>query len=131
MIFAILIIPLEYAIVKLGGLPLFIAIAYVMCSLSKVVMQFNIVIKELGLNLRDLFPFKLMAKILMVSIASSLLPLFFVKTFSSMNVFILLFSSLAFFLLCYYILCWILRISYKDIAAGYIGNRMLLMKLIP
>ena len=131
MIFAILIIPLEYAIVKLGGLPFFIAIAYVMCSVSKIVMQFIVVIKELGLNLRDLLPFNLMVKILMISIVSSLLPSFFVKTFSSMNVFILLLASLAIYLICYYILCWFFRISYKDIAVGYIGNRIQLMKLIP
>ena len=104
MIIAILIIPLEYAIVKLGGLPIFIAIAYVMCYFSKIVMQFVVVIKELGISLRDLLPLNLMAKILMVSIVSSLLPLSFVKTFSSVNVFILLFASLAIYLICYYIL---------------------------
>ena len=131
MIFAILIIPLEYVIVKLGGLPFFIAIAYLICSLSKIVMQFILVIKELGLKIRDLLPFKMMVKILMVSIVSSLLPLFFVKIFSSMNVFILLLASLAIYLICYYILCLIFRISYKDIAAGYIGNRKQLMNLIP
>ena len=68
MVIAFLLLPLEFFIVKLG-LPVYtIGLAYVLCSLGKVILQFAVVGRSVEMPASVLIPYKAMIKVALVSV---------------------------------------------------------------
>ncbi len=132
MIFAIVIVPLEYIIVHLGGTAYMIGIAYVACAIAKVVLQFKVVNKSLDLSFKELIPFGIMLKITGVSILAAMPAFILLSVSSEINEWIMLLVTLAAYVVVYYVLCWITRVTYKDIVISSLGQRLRpLVKYIP
>ena len=122
MTLALIIYPLEYLVV-IAGMPAFmIGVVYVVCYILGVYLQFYVTSKAIGISFRQLIPIKSILKVLFSTVASSVIPLFILLSFPSMNEFILLFLTLALYLLTYYIICFITHVSYKDIVSSYVSG---------
>lgn len=130
---ALAIIPLEYLIVKLGLPATMVGVVFVLCSFTKVVLQFIIVSRSVNLSFRDLIPYKDMLMVGIFAAISTILPYIFVAHHSEINKFLLLVLSGIIFMTIYYALCWLMKITYKDILDGYLRKSKLsgLVKLIP
>lgn len=133
LIIAILVVPLEYAIVYFGGSAYLIAIAYLVCSIAKICLQFSVVQKCTNLSFIELIPIKEVLKISMVALLAS----YIVKMVSSVidinsQVFMLCLVAVMFIVL-YYLCCWIFKIEYRDVLTSYISSNKYnwLIKKIP
>lgn len=133
MIMAIVILPLEYLVVLMGLPAVMIGIVFEGCAFIKVAMQFFIVSKSIDMSFKELIPFAQMLKVAFVSALAGVVPLLIIHKTSNINEWIMLFVSGILFLICYYILCWLFRLSYRNIIEGYIsGSRLnFLVKLVP
>lgn len=132
MIFAFIIVPLEYLVIRLGGAAYMIGIMCVVCVIGKVILQFSIVSKSVNMSFKELIPIIQMFKISMQSVIAAILPFIFVTQFQDKNEWFLLFISLLFYVLLFYALCWIFHLTYKDIIKSLIGNRAKkIIKYIP
>ena len=133
LVIALIIVPLEY-IVTLQKWPcVMICVVYVICSASKVVLQFIAVSKAVNLSYIELIPFKSMIRIAIVSFVSGLLPFTLFCMYPEVNKFAMLFFLSILYTIGYYCLCWAIGISYKEIIGGYIRDSRFncLIRLIP
>ena len=133
LLFAIIIVPMQYAVVKFGDSAYLIAVVYMLCAIGKVFLQFFAVSRALRMNLKKLIPFGIMSKVAIVSVFSGVIPLTVTKLFFSLNEYVLLVLSFGIYILCYYTFCWLFRISYKCIIIQYVGEGKLqkVMRYIP
>ena len=133
MAMAVAIVPLEFLVVMIGLPAAMIGVVYVLCSFIKVVLQFLIVSKSVQLSFRDLIPYKDMIMVAVVAGLSTIFPYLFAAHHSEINKFVLLMLSVLFFVVCYYALCWLAKITYRDIAEGYLSKTRLsgVIRLIP
>ena len=131
MVIAFLLLPLEFFIVKLG-LPVYtIGLAYVLCSLGKVILQFAVVGRSVEMPASVLIPYKAMIKVALVSVFASIIPLVLSRFISELNEWLLLIITVSLFCIIYYSLCWISHVSYRDVVIGFIGRYKSLLKFIP
>lgn len=131
MVIAFLLLPLEFFIVKLG-LPVYtIGLAYVLCSLGKVILQFAVVGRSVEMPASVLIPYKAMIKVALVSVFASIIPLVLSRYISELNEWLLLIITVSLFCIIYYSLCWISHVSYRDVVIGFIGRYRSLLKFIP
>lgn len=131
MVLALLLIPLEFILVKLGFPVYSIGFAYVICSLSKVILQFLVVSRSVEIPASELIPYKIMLKVATVSLFATFLPLCLIRFIDYWNEWLLLFVTGSLFCMIYYILCWVLQISYKEILGSLIGKLDKLERFIP
>ena len=133
MIIAIAIIPLEYIVVILGMPAIMIGVIYEFCFFLKIVLQFTVVSKTIGMSFRDLIPIKSMLLITLISIVASCPSFFAYNSLSEINKFCLLLIAISIFVVVYYLLCWLFHISYRDIFSSVITNNKFnrLLRLIP
>ena len=131
MVIAFLLLPLEFFIVKLG-LPVYtIGLAYVLCSLGKVILQFAVVGRSVEMPASVLIPYKAMIKVALVSVFASIIPLVLSRYISELNEWLLLIITVSLFCIIYYSLCWVSHVSYRDVVIGFIGRYKSLLKFIP
>ena len=131
MVIAFLLLPLEFFIVKLG-LPVYtIGLAYVLCSLGKVILQFAVVGRSVEMPASVLIPYKAMIKVALVSVFASIIPLVLSRYISELNEWLLLIITVSLFCIIYYSLCWISHVSYRDVVIGFIGRYKYNFKFIP
>lgn len=129
MVIAFLLLPLEFFIVKLG-LPVYtIGLAYVLCSLGKVILQFAVVGRSVEMPASVLIPYKAMIKVALVSVFASIIPLVLSRYISELNEWLLLIITVSLFCIIYYSLCWISHVSYRDVVIGFIGRYKSLLSL--
>lgn len=131
MIIAIILFPLEFILVKLRLPVYYIALAYVLCSFCKVLLQFLVVSKSVDIPASELIPYKIMLKIALVSLISTLLPLYLTNFIDHWNEWLVLIITVLLFCLVYYILCWIVRISYKEVLISLFEKFEKFEKFIP
>ena len=131
MVIAFLLLPLEFFIVKLGQPVYTIGLAYVLCSLGKVILQFAVVGRSVEMPASVLIPYKAMIKVALVSVFASIIPLVLSRYISELNEWLLLIITVSLFCIIYYSLCWISHVSYRDVVIGFIGRYKSLLKFIP
>lgn len=133
MIMAFAIVLLEYICVWFGGSPYAIALVYLFCAITKILLQFLLVGHCLGMKFRQLIPFHFIIKSGWVAFLSIIVPVLLMIKYYSYSSWLLLFSSICIYIVCYYILCWIFKLSYKDIITSYVNKEKfsLIYKIIP
>lgn len=129
MYFTLAVILLEFICVKVFNSPVAIAIASESCSIAKCIVFFVLIARSSSKKVTDLLPTKQIILVLIASIIASI-PVFFISKCFELNKFVLLFFDVFIFCIFYYILCWIGKISYRDIVSSVIKNKTIL-KLIP
>ncbi len=129
MTMAILFIPIGFAVVKLNGTPMLLEIIYILLSISKIIAQFIVICREMSLSFKEAIPFNEVGRVFIASVVSSFLPLFFVLRYNVLNEFYLLFIALIIYVIIFYVLCWILKITYRDLVS--IESYQIFKALIP
>lgn len=119
MLIAFLVIISEYIVCKTCSSAVYVAVVSEVCHLLKIWLMIRVIAKYAQKKVTDLILPKYMARILIVSIIASLPPFLLVQNIE-VNKWLSLFISLCLFLFDYYFLCWIFKVSYRDIIAGFI-----------
>lgn len=122
LVMAFVIIPFEYLVVLLGLPPFMIGVVYVICSFMKVVLQYVIVSKATNMKATEMIPFVTCVKVSLLASLAAIIPFITVRIYCGLNHFILLSVAVVLYGICYYAICWIGKISYKDVVGGYLEN---------
>ena len=131
MIFAIVLIPIEYLIVAIGCPAYHIGVAFILCSFGKVVLQFNTVSRCLNTSIKRLLPIHNMVRIAFVSSLATILPLLVAYFYNELNEWLLMTITVFLFICCYYTICWLTKISYRDVLGNIINKYPITEKIIP
>lgn len=129
MYFTLVLILLEFICVKVFNSPVAIAIASESCSIAKCIVFFVLIARLSSKKVTDMLPTKQLILVLIASILASI-PVYFISKCLEWNKFVLLFFDVFVFCVFYYILCWIAKVSYRDMISSVIKNKTIL-KLIP
>lgn len=130
---AIIVVALEFLAVKFFDSVVSIACISLLCQFLKVVFQLTIVLSVLHFTLRELIDVKIVVKCICSSLLASFCVFFVNKFLLTSNSWILLFCDFVIFMIVYYFLCYILRISYKDIVKSFVSSQKYdkFLKFIP
>ncbi len=115
MTMAILFIPIGFVVVKLNGSAILLEIVYILLSITKIIAQFIVVCKEMSLSFKESIPHNEIGRVFILSVVSSFLPLFVVLQYNLLNEFYLLFIALMIYVITFYSLCWIFKVTYRDL----------------
>ena len=121
MIAAIAIVVLEYLCVSLFPSPVLIAIISELCQLIKIIFLMSVIVRYSDLSIKEFFPINELVKVLGLALGSSILARFLTLAFS--NKFIVLLSGSLFCLVIYYCVCFIFKLSYKQIVSSFLGDK--------
>lgn len=133
MYFTIALIMLELFCVKCLDSPLYIAIASEACSIVKIIVFLALIAKLSNCKTADILPLRQLSLVLFASIVASI-PVFLISRMIDLNKFVLLLLDVIVFCVLYYILCWIVKITYKDILSSVIKENKYtstFLKIIP
>lgn len=133
MIIAFVIVFAEYIVCKTCNSAVYVAITSEICQILKIWLMMRLIANYANKRIVDLIPPKPMGILLLISVLACFPP-FLILQFVEINKWIALFVCLGVFLICYYMLCWIFKVTYKDIVfALYKKNRYAnaLAKIIP
>lgn len=133
MVVAFVIVIVEYIVCKTCDSAIYVVITSELCQLFKIWLLMRVIANYAHKNITELIPPKLMQTLVVIAVLASLPPFLFIR-YVEMNKFIALFVSLVFFLVDYYVLCWISKVTYRDIVGGFVKNSSRLsplVKLIP
>lgn len=131
MIFAMVLIPIEFLIVSIDGPVYMIGVAFVLCSFGKVILQFRTVSKCLRTTIRRLLPLPNMIRVAFVSSLATFFPFLMANVLKELNEWLLLTITVSLFVICYYSLCWFAKISYRDVFGSILNKNPLIKKFIP
>lgn len=134
LIMAFIVVLLDFIVVKLDMPAVTLAIVYVLCSLFKIIMQFVIVGRTIDIKMLEFIPLRSMIKTFGIACLSALVPYLLKNYFLiDLNPFIFIIVLCVVFVICYYCFCWLLKLSYKDIAERYLTgvNAIKLLKFVP
>ena len=132
MIIAVIIVIAEYIVCKTCNSAVYVALVSELCQLFKICLLMQIVAAYAHRKITDLIPPKSIGLLLFIAIIASLPP-FFSLSILEMNKWHALFLSLVFFLVDYYVLCWIFKVTYRDIIGGFLVGKSIhkIVNLIP
>jgi len=131
-IVAILVVTLEYAVVKAHLGPIAIAIVSEVCQVIKLYLLMRIISDYSGKSVAGLIPIRQLLIILAATCIAGCLSSLLVSVLE-LNKWLLLVIAFLAFVAIYYALCWIMKISYKDIIANLFiwMKKSPLYKLVP
>lgn len=133
MVIAIIIVIAEYLVCKIFDSAVYVAITSEICLLLKIYILMRVIANYAHKRVTDLVSPKIMGLLLLVSILASLPP-YILLLFIEINKWLSLILSLGIFLIDYYVLCWIFKVSYREILGGFIhqeSSLYFIVKLLP
>ena len=95
----------------------------------KIVIFMRIIANYAQRKISDLIPLKLIGGVAFVSVLASLPP-FFLFNSIELGKWLTLFASFFLFVIDYYILCWVFKITYRDIVDGFLKGSSSYKKVI-
>lgn len=125
MMAAIMVVAIEYIVCKTSNSPIYVAIASEVCTVFKIYLLMRIIAHYAQKRVAELIPPFRMLKLMAVSVCASLPPFVMTQLFE-MNKFFMLGLAFVVFLFDYYVLCFALRVTYKDIVSGFLANKSML-----
>ena len=132
LITAVLIVTLQFISVKTIDSPVAVAVISEFCRVFNIVLQMSIIARYFNVKLSFMFPTKRLGRVLIVSILSAIIPLFFLYVIQ-LNKFVSITICFILYVICYYVLSWIFRVSYKEIVQSLIRSKKInwLISIIP
>lgn len=128
---ALLIVVLEYVSVKTLHSPIAIAIISEVCQAIKIYLMMRAIARYAGRPILEMVPIKPLIKILLSCFIAALITLAFSQLLI-LNKFILIILCAISFCAIYYGICWVIKLSYKEIASGLLPyNCKPLIKYLP
>lgn len=129
MLIAFLIVITEYIVCKTCDSAVYVAIVSETCRLIKIYLLMRIIANYAHRKITDLIPPKLLGLLLLVSIFASLPP-YILLNYIEFNKWQALILSMGIFVIDYYILCWIFKVSYRDILGGFLRKESRIFSII-
>lgn len=131
MVIAFLIVFLEFACVKIIDSPVALAVTSEVCQVFKLYLMMRVVANYAHRHIMDLIPTREMLLIILACILSALTT-YGLSLLISANKFVLVTLLIIVFCSIYYMICIILKISYKEIVVGLLPkfNKQIL-RLVP
>lgn len=129
MLIAFVIVLAEYIVCKTCNSAIYVAITSEICQVLKILLLMRVIANYAHKRIVDLLYPKMLGQLLLISILASLPPFILFKVIE-VNKWLSLFFSLLLFLIGYYALCWIFKISYRDIIGGFIQGESKIASLI-
>ena len=129
MLIAFLIVITEYIVCKICDSAVYVAIVSETCRLIKIYLLMRIIANYAHRKITDLIPPKLLGLLLLVSIFASLPP-YILLNYIEFNKWQALILSMGIFVIDYYILCWIFKVSYRDILGGFLRKESRIFSII-
>ena len=133
MVMAFLVVVSEYVVCITCDTAVYVAITSEVCQLIKIWLLMRVIADYAQKKITDLISIKLIGLLIIVPILASFPPYLLIDSFES-NKWITLFVSLGFFLTNYYVLCWVFKVSYRDILVGLLCEKTsssVLVRLLP
>ena len=132
LITAVLIVTLQFISVKTIDSPVAVAVISEFCRVFNIVLQMSIIARYFNVKISFMFPTKRLGRVLIVSILSAIIPLFFLYVIQ-LNKFVSITICFILYVICYYVLSWIFRVSYKEIVQSLIRSKKInwLISIIP
>lgn len=132
MFMAFAIIMSEWLVVKLFDSAIYVAIVSECCQILKIYLLMRVISNYASKSIKEMIPSKTLIHILLVSISSALCSYFFITLFQ-INKYLEFILGLIIFGLTYYVICWITRLSYRNIAVSFVLNPRFqrILKYIP
>lgn len=133
MFVAIVIVIAEYIACKLVNSAIYIAIISELCQLLKIYLLMKVIAGYSHKKVFELILPKQLLILIVISIIAAIPP-FVLQYYLDLNKFISLLLSLVIYIADYYVLCWIFKVSYRNIVGALIKNPKLsqvLDKIIP
>ena len=129
MAIAFLIVTAEYIVCHYCDSVIYVAITSELCQFTKVWLMMMVIATYAKKTIMELIPFKPMFMLLFIAILASIPPFLFIQIVE-INKFIALFLSLGIYMFNYYILCWVGKITYKDIFISLFSNKPKLLPIL-
>ena len=129
MLIAFVIVLAEYIVCKTCNSAIYVAITSEVCQVLKIWLLMRVIANYAHKRIVDLLYPKMLGQLLLISILASLPPFILFKVIA-VNKWISLFLSMSFFLIDYYVLCYVFKISYRDIIGGFIQRESKIASLI-
>ena len=117
MVAAVLMVVLEYLCVKTLYSPIAIAIISEVCQAIKIILMMRVIAHYAGRPILELVPVKPLLRIIISCLIAALIT-HALSQLLILNKFILIFLCAIFFCVIYYGICWVAKLSYKEIASG-------------
>lgn len=133
MVVAFIIIFIEYVVCINFNSAIYIAVVSELCQLLKIWLMMRVISKYAQKKIIELVPPKPMFLLIFIAILASIPP-FLLTTYVDFNKFLALLLSLIIFLVDYYILCWIFKVTYKDIIGSFLSNKPIfapILRILP
>lgn len=125
---AILIVLAEIIVINIVHSSIMVAIVSELCQIAFVLLMMRHVCQYAHMKFRELLPARDLLVVLLATIISGSISFAFCN-YIHLNKLILLCMGLTIYLMIYYIICWMFRISYKEIASSI--TKSSLIKFIP
>ena len=122
MLIAVLIVLLEFFAVKYTTSPVIVAAVSELCQILKIILLFRIICGYAKSSINQLLPLRQLTKVIIQSILSAVLPCIIIYLFD-MNKFVGLSISFILYILVYYVLCFLFKTTYRDIASSFIKSK--------
>lgn len=118
MIIALLIVISEYFVCKCSDSAIYVAVVSEICQVIKIGLLMRIVSNYAHMKIFDLVPLRLLLVLIFVSALAALPPFMSLK-YLDMNKWVSLIFVFGFFLVDFYVLCWMFKLTYKDIFESF------------
>lgn len=129
MLVAIIIIIADYAAIRIFNSAIYVAVASELCQALKIFLLMRIIAISSRQKIFDMLPLKPLSLILFALLLASTAT-YILMSVINYNKYVELLISLSAYLILYYCLCWVFKISYKDIAASFLSNSNI-VKILP
>lgn len=135
LLIAFVIVISEYIVCETCHSAIYVAITSECCQILKILLLLCIISNYANKKPIELIPIKPILILLFIAVMASLPP-FILICWTNINKFVALFISLAFYIINYYILCWICKVTYRDIASAFLSKKnksklTLIIKILP
>lgn len=129
MIGAIVLVVAEYIVCKTCNSAIYVAVISEICMLTRIAIFMRIIANYAQRKISDLIQPKLMGRLAFVSVLASLPP-FFLFNSIELGKWLTLSASFFLFVIDYYLLCWVFKITYRDIVDGFLKGSSSYKKVI-
>ena len=90
-----------------------------LCQALKIILLMKVIADYARKTMIEMLPMRDLVKVLLVSLISGVLS-FSVLSLIDANKFVLLGVSFVLFIILFYSICWVLKLSYKDVVCGFV-----------
>ncbi len=132
LLIACLIIVADFLVVVCLDSALWIAVASELCQALKIFLLMKIISNYAQKSILEMFPKRELAMVLMVSVISGLVSWMVLLLFN-VNKFEMLIVSFILYIMFFYVICWVLKLSYKDVVSGFVKNKRIekILRFVP